>query len=332
MRVHQEQVRHPDQAFRFLRFEIDAAQGGRHRHRQLELTWIERGEGLRFVGDSALPFGDGDLVLLGSDVPHAWVSGGPGRPGRVVATVLQFSPELLANPALPELAAFAPLAERAALGLQWTGEAQATVTAELSAMARADAIGRLAGLVRVMGLLVARGAQARPLSSAALRRSGTSPDDPAGLAAARPGRRIDRVVDWIHRHLDRELTVADAARQAHVTPAAFSRYFRREVGKPFTRYLNDVRCSEASLRLRRSDLPVASIAQACGFATMSHFNAQFRLRMGMAPREFRRLGAAASLHPPSSGTTVMDQAFDARRAWVAGGSHGDAIAAGGGAP
>ena len=74
MRAIQEHITHPDQSFRFLRFEVDAFGGGRHRHRQLELTWVERGAGVRFVGDSAEPFADGDLVLLGANVPHTWIS------------------------------------------------------------------------------------------------------------------------------------------------------------------------------------------------------------------------------------------------------------------
>ena len=53
MRVSEEQVSHPDRTFRFLRFETDRFRGDRHRHRQLELTWIEAGVGLRFVGDDA---------------------------------------------------------------------------------------------------------------------------------------------------------------------------------------------------------------------------------------------------------------------------------------
>jgi AraC-like DNA-binding protein len=42
--------------------------------------------------------------------------------------------------------------------------------------------------------------------------------------------------------------------------------------------------------LRRTDKAVAVIAQECGFATLSHFNRQFRLRHGATPREFRASG------------------------------------------
>ena len=62
MRASTEHVTHPDQAFRLLSLTLDAFDGGLHRHPQFELTWIQEGVGLRFVGDSVEPFDGGDLV------------------------------------------------------------------------------------------------------------------------------------------------------------------------------------------------------------------------------------------------------------------------------
>ena len=285
MRVSEEQVSHPDRAFRFLHFEIDAFRGERHRHRQLELTWIEAGVGLRFVGDDASPFAAGDLVLLGSNVAHSWVSSRRrGSAPPAAATVIQFAPELLSLPQLPELARLGPLAARARRGLAIVGRSHDLILEVLVRMRTASAITRLAAWIEILGLLDAHERDFRTLASSPLR-------GPPRPATDRPEtRRIDQTLDWIQRHLARELTVAEAARIAHVTPAAFSRFFRREVGKTFTRYVNDVRCSEACLKLRLTDRPVAAVARECGFATLSHFNRQFRLRHGMTPREFRAIG------------------------------------------
>jgi AraC-like DNA-binding protein len=285
MRVSEEQVSHPDRAFRFLHFEVDAFRGERHRHRQLELTWIEAGVGLRFVGDDASPFAAGDLVLLGSNVAHSWVSSRRrGSAPPAAATVIQFAPELLSLPQLPELARLGPLAARARHGLAIAGRSRDLILEILVRMRTASAITRLAAWIEILGLLDAHERDFRTLASSPLR-------GPALPATDRPEtRRIDQTLDWIQRHLARELTVAEAARIAHVTPAAFSRFFRREVGKTFTRYVNDVRCSEACLKLRLTDRPVAAVASECGFATLSHFNRQFRLRHGMTPREFRAIG------------------------------------------
>ena len=94
MKVSKEHVTHPNQSFRLIELELAAFRGERHRHRQLELTWIEQGAGLRFVGDSVQPFESGDLVLLGPQLPHAWVSAAEQTGQRHAATVLQFGPEL----------------------------------------------------------------------------------------------------------------------------------------------------------------------------------------------------------------------------------------------
>lgn len=280
MLVTRERVRHPEQTFRYLRFDTPRFEGEPHRHGHMELTWIEAGAGLRFVGDSVAPFAAGDLVLLGADTPHCWV-GARSRVGST-ATVLQFAPALLTGPSLPELARLAPLAERAGVGLLVTGVAHAAVTRELAGMRTASGLGRLAGLLRIFEVLHLRDHLLQPLAQSSMQAAGH-----VRAADDRHPRRIDGVLGWIRRHMGRDLTVAAAARVARVTPGAFSRYFRHQVGKTFTEYVNDVRCSEACVLLGRSDKAIAAIAQQCGFSTLSHFNRQFRLRYGMTPREFR---------------------------------------------
>jgi AraC-like DNA-binding protein len=204
--------------------------------------------------------------------------------------VAQFSPAFIGQPGLPELARAAPLLERAAVGLAIRGACCAQVIPNLVAMQACGAIGRLGRLLEILDVLVDHEPDLIPIAQSSMR----VPDARVDLAPT--SRRIDRVVGWIHRELGRTLTVAEGAHVARITPGGFSRYFRTAVGKTFTQYVNDVRCGEACLRLRRSDKAVALIAAECGFETMSHFNRQFRLRMGMTPRDFRRGRPLGSIH------------------------------------
>jgi AraC-like DNA-binding protein len=280
VRIRNEHVTHPERSFRYLRYEVDRFRLERHRHRQLELTWIERGTGMRFVGDNVAPFTSGDLVLLGVDVPHAWVSAGASDPNACIASVIQFPIELISQASFPELARARPLAERARVGLQIGGRCAESVQAVLGSMPAANAFRQLACLIEIIGLMSTHPADLAPIA--------TSPQ-PAAAPGVR-ARQIDRVTEWIARNMRRELRVVEAARLAGVSPGAFPRFFRREAGKPFSTYVNDVRCGEACLKLRQSRGPIAAIAEQCGFRSISHFNRQFRRRLGATPREYRRHG------------------------------------------
>jgi AraC-like DNA-binding protein len=289
MRVTEEHVTHPDAAFRFLALQLRAFGGPRHRHDQAELTWVVRGHGVRFVGDSAEPFGEGDLVLLGPQLAHRWVGrAAPGEPA-FEARVLQFPTALLAHPLCPELRQLQPLLDRAGRGLRVTGRAHAQVSAALRAMDGADSLQRLALLLQLLRTLLLHARSLKPLASVKVR---AAPAAPASRAAdpGAPGARIDRVIDWIHRHLADELFVDDAARVAHVTPAAFSRFFRRETGKTWTAYVNDVRCSEVASRLMQDTRPVGEVMAACGYRNASHFHRAFAQRFGCTPRAWRQRG------------------------------------------
>lgn len=298
MNIVQERITHTGRSFRVLRLELDSFRGRRHRHRQWELTWIERGAGLRFVGDNVAPYEAGDLVLLGPHVPHTWLSYTPKalgrRPGEQsshkpkaaqqhAATVLQFPSELLDKQVVPEWAALTALAERAAYGLKVCAPTKARVIAQLQQLPSAKGLFGVAAVVNILAELLVDPSCLQPLSSHAV------PVAPQGMnrSGADKDRRIALLTDWIQKNLGKPLTVADAAALVHVSTSAFGRFFRRELGKSYTNYINDMRCSEACLRLRGSDQPVAVIALDCGFQTLSNFNQQFKRRTGTTPRAFR---------------------------------------------
>lgn len=279
MNIQREAVRHPDRSLRCMHLQLGAFAGGLHRHHHAELTWVERGRGLRWVGDAVEPFGDGDLVLLGSELPHQWVSDGRRRSGSCLATVLQFAADWPARSGVPEWVPLQALLVRAAPWLVVGGGAHAAVTALLRRLPGSRAATQVALLAELLDVLNDAGTELRPISRSSLRKP------PGGSSVPR---RSERVIDWIRANLAQELRVEDAAAQAHVSPAAFARFFRREVGKSFTDYVNDARCSWAALRLAQTQQPVAEIAQACGYPTLSNFGEQFRRRHGCSPREFRQ--------------------------------------------
>jgi AraC-like DNA-binding protein len=283
MKAIKERIYHLDQSLLCRRFTLPAFAMERHRHPQFELTWIERGVGIRFVGDSAAPFAEGDLVLIGSEVPHTWVSsvaadsGSSRKDDSCIASVVQFSATLFDHAALPELAALQPLLQRASRGLLVCGPAHAEVTQRMTKMIAQDGLGQLENLLGILGVLHRAPSELKAIASPV-----TEPARAVG-----PNRRIDRVIQWINQNLTEPLNPQDAALVAHVSPAAFSRFFKRETGKTYTDYVNDVRCAKACVLLRQTAHTIAHIANDCGFSTHSHFNRQFISRLGLTPRQYR---------------------------------------------
>lgn len=142
-----------------------------------------------------------------------------------------------------------------------------------------SALGRLAALLDILDALVCgQNDDLQPLC-----------EQPTNLPQQARQQRIGEVLDWVHRNIGQELPVAEASRIACVSVAAFSRYFRREVGKPYTTYVNDLRCSEACVLLRQTLLSIPVIASRCGFGAVSNFNRQFLGRTGHTPRGYRAL-------------------------------------------
>src|SRR6478672_11896129 len=94
MRAHFEKVIKPtDHSFHCFRRDEPFFPFAWHYHPELELTWIEASEGERIVGDHVASYGPGELVLLGSNLPHAWASSVPDAsrdPDAARAIVIQF--------------------------------------------------------------------------------------------------------------------------------------------------------------------------------------------------------------------------------------------------
>ncbi len=267
-----------------------------HFHPEIELTLIVESRGRRFVGDSIESFAEGDLVLLGPNLPHFWHNEGrQPRGGAAHSIVVQFEPLFLGADFLraPEAAALRRLIARATRGLAFSGrgaEAAATL------LRTAPALSGMASLLRLFAILdeLTR-ASARPLASEAYvpRLNRTSE------------KRLGRVYEFLSTHFEEPLTLPQIARVAAMTPEAFSRYFKRATGRNVSAVLTQLRVDHAAGQLLDSEARVADIALAAGFPTVSNFNRQFRALKKTTPRDFRARfkRAAIDLGPPGSGSS-----------------------------
>lgn len=263
-----------------------------HYHAEVELTLIIRGQGLRFVGDSVEEFAEGDLCLLGANLPHSWASH-KHAPASVRSLVAHFLPDSW-GPAfwnLPEVRRIRDLLKRASRGLAVAGGTRREVEGLFHGLMEQphSSLQRFQTLLEMLER-IAGGTDSASLASADY-------SQPASLEA---NHKIGRILGYIHTRLGPELTQREVAQAAGLSAPAFSQFFKRCLRTSFVNYVNELKIRRASRRLLETDESVTDIAFASGFNNLSHFNTQFRRRLRQSPREYRRqAGAGGTPGAPS---------------------------------
>ncbi|HYN65650.1 MAG TPA: helix-turn-helix transcriptional regulator [Ornithinibacter sp.] len=109
-----------------------------------------------------------------------------------------------------------------------------------------------------------------------------------------PSRHLLRAKDLADARYADPLTVADLAAAARLSPAHFSREFRRAFGESPHQYLLTRRLERAASLLRSTDWSVARICVSVGLSSVGSFTGSFRRMFGMPPTAYR------AAHPPAS--------------------------------
>jgi AraC-like DNA-binding protein len=108
-----------------------------------------------------------------------------------------------------------------------------------------------------------------------------------GQRGGLPARMLRRIEEYIDVHLEKDLSVEVLASQFGISPSYFARSFRSSVGLAPHAYVMRRRILRAQELLASTELPLADIALATGFADQSHFCRRFREMTGVPPRTFR---------------------------------------------
>jgi AraC-like DNA-binding protein len=252
-----------------------------HHHPEFELTMTLNSIGQRFIGDHTGEYGDGDLVLVGPNLPHTWVSRAKYEEATPhIALVLWFHPDWMrkVTAGAIELAPIEAMLSRADRGLQFSKETADAVRSEIEAIFSKPPAERLLSLLNILGR-IAGDRQASALASA----PGQSPE----LQESRE--RIDRVLTHLHLQYARAIPLEELADIAALSVSGLHRLFRRHTGTTVSDYLIRMRIGDACARLSATGQPIGHIADAVGYGSLANFNRQFRAQTGMTPREYRNV-------------------------------------------
>ena len=253
-----------------------------HYHPQFELLYISKSNGIRFVGDSVAHFDAGDLVLVGSNLPHLWrndPSYYKEKSTRNVKTVvIKFLKDFIGEGTfgLSEFSTINQMLEEAKFGLYFKKSISKKFHKEIMEIVELSPTEqsiKLLGLLHKLSLVKNR----EVLSSTDMRQY-----------ASEPSKRLDAVLKFISDNYASNIYLQDVADIACMTTNSFCRFFKKMTNKSFTQFLNEVRIRNASRLLLNDENSVSQVCYMVGYNSITNFYRQFKNIMGCTPNLYRQ--------------------------------------------
>ncbi|TSD63440.1 helix-turn-helix domain-containing protein [Inquilinus sp. KBS0705] len=252
-----------------------------HRHAEVQITWIQQGSGTLLAGNSMHVFADNELYVLGANQPHLFKSSPEyftGDNDKVVKTVtIFFNPlgKLSSLFNLPEMKALQAFAGHWQNGFKIPGNHYKGFEQQILEIMQSTGALQLSQFVKVLNDMSL--VEMQPLSPGSYSSAMTDPE----------GMRIASVYNYIMHNYGSALTLDEVARQAHLTPNAFCRYFKKHTRHTFVGFVNKVRVNEAcKMLVNGSHNNIADVAYNCGFSSITNFNYVFKNITGKSPRAY----------------------------------------------
>ncbi|HEY4208718.1 MAG TPA: AraC family transcriptional regulator [Puia sp.] len=254
-----------------------------HFHPELELTYVSSGTGTRYIGDHIESFSEGDLVLVGSNLPHLWKNDKIYYQGdpylKTHAIVIQFKEDFLGEQALelPEMKNIKKVIVQSRMGLKILNRNRDKIAALMQAMVDQSGAERIINLLFVLNI-IAESKDLKTLSSRAFSMDATQ----LGLE------RINKVFAYIFENFSEEISLKKISDIANMSPTAFCRYFKTHTNKTFSAFIIETRIHHSCKLIMNENKSLSDIAFESGFSNLSYFTKQFKKTIGMAPREYRK--------------------------------------------
>jgi AraC-like DNA-binding protein len=254
-----------------------------HLHPELELIHFKKGEGTQFVGDSMKPFKDGDVVLVGSNLPHYWRFGDAHSEGDTATPidvrVAHFSENFWGEPflQLPENVLLKAILYRAKRGIQVHGETRRKVAELLEELVEAEGMRRIMLLMKALYVL-AESKQLTSLSSIGFKHN---------FAEAEYDR-VNAIYEYSLKNFKRTIQLKEIAAIANISSNSFCRYFKSRTRKTYSRFLIEIRVGHACKLLIENNLSIKQLCYESGFNNFTSFYKYFKMITGKSPLGYQR--------------------------------------------
>lgn len=248
-----------------------------HYHPELELVYVKGGQGKRHIGNNISYYQNGDLTLIGANLPHYGFT--DRLTGNKSETIIQMREDFLGPDFFDhtELRPIKRLFETAKQGIMFKGDTKNVIGARIEKLVILDPLERLIEYLSILAAL-AKTEEYEVINAEAVSIE-ASPEDQ---------HRINLIYNYVRANYTKDIPLAEIANLASMTVPGFCRYFKKISNKTFTRFVNEYRIVHATKLLAEGNLNITDICYESGFNNFSHFNKQFREITGKSPSAYRK--------------------------------------------
>jgi AraC-like DNA-binding protein len=250
-----------------------------HYHEEFELNFIQNAKNARrVIGDHIEDIDEQELVLVGSNLQHAWFTHNC-KSKDIREITVQFHKDLFDEKLLRrnQLSFIRTMLEKSLRGILFSKETTQLLAPRIIELNQKQGFDSVLELMSILhDLSISR--NMRILSDASFNNTEQYTYN---------SRRIEKTLEYMNHNFDKPITLNEVARLANMSDAAFSRFFKQRTGNTFIDSLTEIRLGHASRMLIDTTQSVAEIAYHCGFNNISNFNRIFKKKKSCTPKDFR---------------------------------------------
>ncbi len=247
-----------------------------HYHPEIELVYVNGGCGKRQIGSHISYYRNGDLILIGSHLPHCSFT--DSLTEHECESVIQFKPDFIGNEFfdIVEMKGIRSLLERAKKGIVFHGDTKRQIGAEIEKLRSLEPFARLLGLMEVLRQLEKASNYTILNAHGFILETELQDND-----------RINVIFNFVKEEFTRHISLDEISEKVSMTNPAFCRYFKKITGKTFTRFVNEYRLAHAAKLLHEKQISITEVCYESGFNNFSHFNKLFKSFTGKSPSTYR---------------------------------------------
>lgn len=247
-----------------------------HYHPEIELVYVNGGSGKRQIGSHISYYTDGDLILIGSNLPHCGFTN--EQTGNKIETVIQMKPNFLGNDFLDttEMKKIQNLINQARVGIAFDNETKRKVGAQIEIMQSQNPFDRLLNLLKILNELAISN------DDILLNADGFSLE-----TQVQDNDKINVIFNFVKDHFYEPITLDEVAGLVSMTVPSFCRFFKKITNKTFTSFVNEYRLVHACKLLAEKPISITEICFESGFNNFSHFNKLFKEYTGKSASQYR---------------------------------------------